>query len=175
MPTVRSKRLDFKVCLYAAPLLLAACANQPEAVEEIAEAQRAEPETAPIRAEATSDRVSQADTLLSQLVIHFDFDSSEVAPDYRQLLVAHGRYLADNSGISLRLEGHADERGTREYNVGLGARRATSVRQLLLLQGARDEQIEILSYGEEKPAVAGSGERSWRENRRVEFNYLSDG
>ena len=71
----------------------------------------------------------------------------------------------------MRLEGHADERGTREYNLALGERRAQSVRELIMLQGASGNQIDIVSYGEEKPAVVGSGEESWQENRRVELVY----
>jgi peptidoglycan-associated lipoprotein len=164
-----------RTCLPATLLLLAGCASQPEAIENVAEAEQSDrtvdrASTTP----AANVSVSQPDNLLSQRVIHFDFDDSSIGPDYQALLVAHGRYLAENSDVSLRLEGHADERGSREYNVGLGERRATSVRQLLLLQGALDEQIEILSYGEEAPAVTGSDEQSWWQNRRVEFNYLSD-
>jgi peptidoglycan-associated lipoprotein len=174
MQTIRLQQLNvFRVCLCAAPLLLSACANQPEAVEATAEAP-AEPAAEQRSAPAVTEQTSQTDSLPSQLVILFEFDDSTVRPDYEQLLVAHGRYLADHSDASLRLEGHADERGTREYNVGLGERRASAVRRLLLLQGARDEQIETFSYGEERPAVAANNERGWSQNRRVEFNYLSE-
>lgn len=164
-----------KVCFLAAPLLLAACASQPEATVASAEEQSDEPTIERSTVAPVAERTaSEVDPLLSELVIHFDFDESSVAQDYQALLAAHGQYLAEHSDVSLRLEGHADERGTREYNVGLGERRASSVRQMLMLQGARTDQIEILSYGEEMPVVDGSDERSWQQNRRVELNYLSN-
>jgi peptidoglycan-associated lipoprotein len=175
MTAIRRQLLDvLKFGFYAAPLLLTACANQQEAVEEVSQTVPPEPAAQQSRGQAANTQADQVDPLLSQLVIHFDYDDSTVGPDYQPLLLAHGKYLAEHNDLSLRLEGHADERGSREYNVGLGSRRASAVRQLLLLQGARDEQIETLSYGEEKPAVAGRNERAWSENRRVEFNYLSD-
>jgi len=104
-------------------------------------------------------------------LIYFDFDSSEVREQYRELLAAHARYLAANPAARLRLEGHADERGSREYNIGLGERRAQAVRNLLLLQGASAEQLSTVSYGEERPAVLGSDEEAWSLNRRVELVY----
>jgi peptidoglycan-associated lipoprotein len=165
-----------RLCLLATPLVLAACASQPEAIEATAEAQQTDRSVnQPTATRDTSISASADDSMPSERVIHFDFDDSSVGADYQALLVAHGRYLAEHSDASVRLEGHADERGTREYNVGLGERRASAVRQLLLLQGAHDEQIEILSFGEESPVVAGNSESSWWQNRRVEFNYLSEG
>lgn len=164
-----------KICLFAAPLLLAACASQPEATVAAAEDQPSEQAIERSTVAPVAERTtSEVDPLLSERIIHFDFDDSNVGQSYQALLTAHGQYLAEHGDVSLRLEGHADERGTREYNVGLGERRASSVRQLLLLQGARNDQIEILSYGEEMPVVAGSNERSWQQNRRVELNYISN-
>jgi len=87
------------------------------------------------------------------------------------MLAAHGRYMASNPNAEVRLEGHADERGSREYNVGLGERRALGVRQILLLQGATASQLSTVSYGEERPAVFGSDEESYGLNRRVEIVY----
>lgn len=172
MPTIRLQQLDLvRACFCAAPLLFTACANQPEATEQAAETAAIEPEIDRLSIDVGDQQLRRDDSLLSRLVIYFDFDDSAVGPDYAQMLAAHGRYLADNSDLSLRLDGHADERGTREYNVGLGARRATAVRRLLLLQGAREDQIEIFSYGEERPAVVASDNRAWSLNRRVEFDY----
>lgn len=111
------------------------------------------------------------DDPLSTLVIYFDYDQSEVRSDYTDVLVAHGRNLAGNPRLSLRLEGHGDERGSREYNIGLGERRAQAVRRLLLLQGAAPEQLATVSFGEERPAVLGSNEEAWSMNRRVELVY----
>jgi len=110
-------------------------------------------------------------SLLAKRVFYFDFDSSEVAAADREAIAAHAAYLAQNRNAAMRLEGHADERGSREYNVGLAERRAMSVRRLLLLQGAGTGQLETVSYGEERPVALGHDEASWRLNRRVEMIY----
>jgi peptidoglycan-associated lipoprotein len=107
------------------------------------------------------------------MVIYFDFDQSEIRPDDQVTLEGHARRLANNAGQSVRLEGHADERGSREYNIGLGERRAQAVRRLLLVQGASSEQITTVSFGEERPAAFGSDEESYAMNRRVEFRYTN--
>ena len=109
--------------------------------------------------------------LLNDLVVYFEFDRSEIRTEFNDMLAAHGRYLASNGNASVRLEGHADERGSREYNVGLGERRALAVRQILLLQGATASQLTTVSYGEERPAVFGSDDESYSLNRRVEIVY----
>jgi peptidoglycan-associated lipoprotein len=111
------------------------------------------------------------DPMLDTLLIYFDYDSSDVGSDFDAVLEAHGRYLARNPGSTVRLEGHADERGSREYNIGLGERRAQSVRRILVLQGADVAQITTVSFGEERPAVFGSTEEAWQQNRRVELVY----
>jgi len=109
--------------------------------------------------------------LNNNLIVYFEFDSSEIRSDFNPMLAAHGRYLAANTGIRVRLEGHADERGSREYNIGLGERRAQAVRQILLLQGATAAQLSTVSYGEERPAVFGSDNEAYSLNRRVELVY----
>ena len=88
------------------------------------------------------------------------------------MVEAHGRYLADNANASVTLEGHADERGSREYNIALGERRANAVRQLMTLIGANGAQIRVVSYGEERPAVDGHDESAWTQNRRVEIEVV---
>lgn len=103
--------------------------------------------------------------------VYFDYDRDDVKNEYRQIVADHGRYLAANPGARIRLEGHADERGSREYNIGLGERRAQAVKQALLLQGAGASQLTTVSYGEERPAATGSDEESWGLNRRVEIVY----
>src|ERR1700681_325839 len=110
---------------------------------------------------------------LQNRTIYFDFDSSEVKADYNGLIAAHARYLASNPSIRVRLEGNTDERGSREYNIGLGERRAQSVRRALTLQGGTDAQITTVSYGEERPAVTGHTEEAWARNRRVDIVYLN--
>jgi len=104
-------------------------------------------------------------------VVHFEFDSYELRPDDADIAARHGMQLAENPGSSIRLEGHADERGSREYNIGLGERRAQAVRRVLLLQGAQPSQISTVSFGEERPVALGSNEDAWAQNRRVEFKY----
>ncbi|PDH35865.1 MAG: peptidoglycan-associated lipoprotein [OM182 bacterium MED-G24] len=102
---------------------------------------------------------------------YFDFDQAIVKRSGFEILNKHARVLNIDSSLRLRLEGHADERGTREYNIALGERRANAVRSYLVARGASRSQIEVISYGEEKPAVLGGGESSWAQNRRVELKY----
>jgi len=109
--------------------------------------------------------------VLDSRVIYFDFDRSDVAAQYNEMLQAHGRYLAANPQVRLRLEGHTDERGSREYNIGLGERRAQAVRRVLLLQGVEGSQLITVSFGEERPAMTGSDEEAYALNRRVELIY----
>ena len=104
-------------------------------------------------------------------VIYFDFDSSEVRAADQDLVAAHAIELNDNSFASVRLEGHADERGSREYNIGLGERRAQAVRQMLMIQGVKASQIQTVSFGEERPDAMGSSESDYARNRRVEIRY----
>ena len=108
---------------------------------------------------------------LATRVIYFEFDSSEVLPQYRSVIEAHAKYLASNPGTNITLEGHADERGSREYNLALGERRANAVKSQMTLLGAGDNQIKVVSYGEERPAVEGHDEAAWSKNRRVEIHY----
>ncbi len=113
----------------------------------------------------------QQEELRKQLVVYFDFDQAEIKPEFSAMLAAHGMYLASHPNAQVRLEGHTDERGSREYNIGLGERRAQAVRRALLLQGANNNQLSTVSYGEERPAATGSDEEAWRLNRRVELVY----
>jgi peptidoglycan-associated lipoprotein len=108
---------------------------------------------------------------LYKRVIYFMYDSSEVMPEYISVINAHANYLASNPGKTVVLEGHADERGSPEYNIALGEQRAKSVAKLMTLQGASDGQLQTVSFGEEKPAVPGHDESAWQQNRRVELAY----
>ena len=110
---------------------------------------------------------------LKNRIIYFDFDSSEIRGEYTSLIAAHAKYLASNASIRVRIEGNTDERGSREYNIGLGERRAQAVRRALLLQGVTESQITTVSYGEERPAVTGHSEEAWSRNRRAEVVYLN--
>lgn len=106
-----------------------------------------------------------------QSVFYFDFDKAVVPADSFEDLSAHAKYLSMNPDARLVLEGHADERGTREYNMALGERRAKAVSRFLTVQGAGSNQIEVVSYGEERPAMMGHEDSSWAKNRRVELKY----
>ena len=110
--------------------------------------------------------------LLSKRVVYFDFDRADIRGDSQGIVNAHAAYLAKNPSQKVRLEGHADERGSREYNIGLGERRGQAVRRAMLLQGVAETQLSTVSYGEERPAVAGSDEQAYSLNRRVEIVYL---
>lgn len=107
------------------------------------------------------------------MIIYFDFDQSELRAEYSDLLQRHAGRLANDGRAQIRLEGHADERGSREYNIGLGERRSQSVRRLLLIQGASPDQIATVSFGEERPAAFGSDEDAYEQNRRVEIKYTN--
>lgn len=108
---------------------------------------------------------------LSVRVIYFEYDSSEIRSEYRSAIEAHAAYLSQNADTTITLEGHADERGSREYNLALGERRAQSIKQQMLLLGASSSQIRLVSYGEERPEIDGHDEASWQQNRRVEILY----
>lgn len=103
--------------------------------------------------------------------IYFDFDSYVVKDEYRSTVSAHAQYLRANPSNRVVLEGHTDERGTSEYNLALGQKRAEATRQTMLLLGVPETQIEAVSYGKERPAEYGSTEAAWSQNRRVEFSY----
>jgi peptidoglycan-associated lipoprotein len=104
-------------------------------------------------------------------IIYFEYDRAEIKPEFVPIVTAHAKYLNTNSANKIRLEGHSDERGSREYNIGLGERRAQAVRRALMLQGVTEAQITTVSYGEERPAVQGSDEAAYAKNRRVELVY----
>jgi peptidoglycan-associated lipoprotein len=108
-----------------------------------------------------------------QAIIYFDFDSSEIRAEYSAMLTQQARKLGGNVRQKLRLEGNTDERGSPEYNIGLGERRAQAVRRAMLLQGASETQLSTVSFGEEKPAQAGSSESARTANRRVELVYAN--
>jgi peptidoglycan-associated lipoprotein len=105
------------------------------------------------------------------MVIYFDYDKAEIKSEFVSVLAAHAKFLTGATTRKVRLEGHTDERGTREYNIGLGERRAQAVRRALMLQGVSEDQVVTVSYGEERPAAAGSDDETYAKNRRVELAY----
>ncbi len=114
---------------------------------------------------------AELEALRRVTVFYFDFDTSEIKQDVRDVLIAHARFLSMNPEQRVRLEGHADERGSKEYNLALGERRANSVQRFLIVNGASRNQLETVSYGEEKPEVMGSDESARAQNRRVELIF----
>jgi peptidoglycan-associated lipoprotein len=111
--------------------------------------------------------------LLATRIVYFDFDSAVIQGAGVDVVAAHAKYLAAKPQARVRLEGNTDERGSREYNIGLGDRRAQAVRRALLLQGVTEGQLTTVSYGEERPADPGHDEAAWAKNRRVEIVYLT--
>ena len=117
------------------------------------------------------DELNDPSSHLSVRIIYFAYDSSEIRPEFRPAIEAHASYLAANPDTIITLEGHTDERGSREYNLALGERRANAVKRQLTLLGASAGQIRTVSYGEERPEVEGHDESAWSQNRRVYILY----
>ena len=177
---MKMKKLNIWMLLSAA-LLIAACnptkptqdtSSEPEIIENTSSGSSTTDGMgdSSIRSGGFDGDARDLDTADS-LIIYFAYDRSEVDPKYADLLAAHARRLASDPSMQLRLQGHADERGSREYNIGLGERRAQAVRRLLLIQGASSRQLSTVSYGEERPAAFGSTESDYEKNRRVELAY----
>lgn len=121
-----------------------------------------------------TDPLKDPANILSRRSVFFAFDSYVVEDEYRGLVEAHAQYLAANPTARMTLQGHTDERGTHEYNLALGQRRADAVKRLMVLLGAQDSQIETISFGKERPRNIESNEIAWAENRRVDVLYLGE-
>jgi peptidoglycan-associated lipoprotein len=131
-------------------------------------------ETMPAQEESwTNPALLDSKPCLVSRLAYFDFDQSTIKSEAMEMLKCHGKWLASNPGARVSLEGHADERGTREYNLGLGERRGNAVRDLLLANGGRSEQVGVVSYGEERPICTDSDESCWSKNRRAEIVYTA--
>jgi len=161
-------------------LALAACKSTPETDSTTDTTPDTTPSTdvdtsaAPDARDYTDARnFDNPESLLSKRVIYFDFDKSTVRPEYRGIVSAHAAYARANGSARVTLEGHADERGTREYNLGLGERRGNAVSGLMSAQGAMGNQLTVVSYGEERPTCRVSDDDCWAANRRVEIVYTA--
>ena len=117
------------------------------------------------------DPVNDPTNILSKRSIYFDYDQYSVKEEYRALVEAHGKFLAANPDRKVTIQGNTDERGGSEYNLALGQKRAEAVRRAMALAGARDSQMEAVSFGKEKPKASGSDEAAWMENRRADIIY----
>lgn len=115
--------------------------------------------------------LNDPDSPLSQRVLYFELDSSQIKDEDREIITVHAEFLASHSDIMIVLEGHADERGSREYNIALGEKRAKAVKQLMTLQGVAENQVQVISFGEERPVALGHDASAWGLNRRVEILY----
>ena len=120
---------------------------------------------------AAAERAALEEAQRAGTVVYFDYDRAEIKPEFVPIVTAHAKFLNGADTRRVRLEGHSDERGSREYNIGLGERRAQAVRRALMLQGVTEDQIMTVSYGEERPAVQGGDESAYGKNRRVELVY----
>lgn len=160
-------------------MLLTACASKGDVNEGAASESDAYTQTSGVNGTGISGESLEAEAneaqaaLREQTVFYFDFDQSTLKEEGKAALKAHAAYLAASSTARVVLEGHADERGTVEYNLALGERRAMTVRRYLMANGASAEQLQVVSFGEERPAVLGSTEAAYSQNRRVEVKYQS--
>ena len=165
------------LCLLATTVITSCSSNIGEVNSENSGAERSQNEANARRTEAERQaRTAVAEerkrrSALATRVFYFDFDISEFKPADRDILNYHAQDLASNSNKRIRVEGHADERGTREYNLALGERRANNVVNYLIINGAERSQIESVSYGEERPADRSDSEASYQRNRRVELIF----
>lgn len=157
--------------------LLAACASEKPKTAEQAPAAPAAQQPAPVAetpkaAEpVAADPLNDPNSILAKRAAHFPFDVSAVQKGDKAMLEAHGQYLASHPDRKVRLEGNCDERGSSEYNLGLGQRRADSVKKALMAAGAKESQIETVSNGKEKPKLTCHNEKCWKENRRTDLIY----
>lgn len=162
--------------------LLAGCASQEmkeqpkAAVEEksvTAAVPAAETKSAE-QAKMTGNPLKDPNNILSKRSVYFDFDQSSVKDEFKPLVDAHSKYLREHADAKMMLQGNCDERGSREYNIGLGQRRADAVRKAMSVLGAADKQVESVSYGEEKPRKTCHEESCWQENRRADIVYQGE-
>jgi peptidoglycan-associated lipoprotein len=169
-----------KLALYLALAVLAAACASKETKDEAQVADKSsnvqQPTTNPGNSQVTQQKpagniTGYQDPLLQKRSVYFDFDSNSVKDEYRGLIQANSKFLSDNRDKKIRVEGNCDERGSREYNLALGQRRAEAVKKVMTVLGVADGRIETISYGEEKPVAAGHDEAAWAQNRRADIKY----
>jgi peptidoglycan-associated lipoprotein len=176
----------------AASAVLAACSSTPTQEQEGAavedrsgatagtqqqkpQTQTTGPTSKPLDSSGMSGNpLKDPSNILSKRSVYFELDSNVVKEEFKPVVSAHARYLQQNRAVKMTVQGNADERGSREYNLALGQRRADAVKQAMQLLGAQPDQIETVSFGEEKPKATGHDEKSWYENRRADIVYPND-
>ena len=179
-----NKSLSMSIVLVA---LLAACSSKQVKEEPAAAVEEKSPgmtETMTEPQAATTGAMTESamgvnpltdpNSILSKRSVYFDFNKDEVKPEYRDMVEAHAKYLTQNPSARLTVQGNADDRGSREYNLALGQRRAAAVKNVMNVYGASDTQIETVSYGEEKPRCTSNDETCWAENRRADIVYAGE-
>ena len=164
------------ISIVLANLLVACASEKPKEPEAAAPAPAPVVEEAPAPAPAPEpvvevDPLNDPANILANRSIYFPFDVSAVQAADKPIVEAHAKYLSEHPDRKIRVEGNCDERGSKEYNLGLGQRRADSVKQMLILGGAKASQIETVSYGEEKPRCTDHNEACWKQNRRSDIKY----
>lgn len=171
------KSLEKGLLVMLSVVLFAACGSKDTANDEGVVEDTSGFDDAPVE-EFSDDGFSDTEVagdqdaqLRETRTVNFDFDMSNIRGEYDEMLAAHGRYIANNPDLQVTVEGHADERGTPEYNIALGERRANSVIDVLISYGASSSQFQAISYGEEKPIDFGHDEMAWEQNRRAEIKY----
>ena len=182
------KRIATMTLLVAAAFMLAGCPKKPTVAESANSKSQVPASATTAGANGASTKVSPmgdgsgssgygADAAANRAhnTIYFDFDKSEIKPEFADLVTQAARNLSSHPQLKVKLEGNTDGRGTREYTIGLGERRAQAVRRALMLQGVADSQITTVSFGAERPAAEGDDESAWSQNRRVELNYSGAG
>ena len=171
-----------KKVLFSALLvsLLAACAgqdvkDQPKAaVEDRTATQAGADAKSAGQQSVTANPLKDPSNILSKRSVYYDFDKYDVKAEYKPMVEAHAKYLTGNKGAKIAVQGNCDERGSREYNIALGNHRADSVRKMMNVMGASDSQIEVVSFGEEKPRATCHDESCWKEDRRSDVVYQGE-
>ena len=178
-------RTAVSLSVLAAALLLAACSSQPPAPEKDAapvtdgKAGSGATTTAPVGTSAANDPYSLSalkdpNSAVYQRSVFFDLDKYEIKDQFKSLIESHGKFLIKNGQIKMLIQGNADERGSREYNLALGQKRAEAMKKALILQGAAETQVEAVSLGKEKPRCTESNEDCWAQNRRGDMLYSGE-
>jgi peptidoglycan-associated lipoprotein len=188
MTTQKETLMKNAALIIATALLAAACASKDEPKTQAQVEDRSRPvdpskggqgqqqvqrqdQQSPI----VGDPLKDPNSPLAKRSVYFDFDSNSVKDEYRNMITAHSRYMTgDKREARMRIEGNCDERGSREYNLALGQRRAEAVKKVMTVLGVQDGRIETISYGEEKPKAMGHDESSWAQNRRADIKYAGE-
>lgn len=157
-------------------VLIAGCSSTPDGPEQGGAPVEGRDGVATVNAGGLDGRnlpaiLTDPKSILSKRSVYFDYDKYDVKPEYKDLITAHAKFLAGNRQFKMLVQGNTDDRGSREYNLALGQKRADAIKKMLVLLGAREDQVESVSLGEEKPKNEGHNEAAWAENRRGDMLY----